>query len=83
MTARRFLSHVAQVLGRRATAAVAAILGFVLLVVSCALIVVTVMSMGGGLVIGYVAAVAAFLFTFGSWIITRTIQWTRATSRVI
>jgi len=39
------------------------------------------MSMGGGLVIGYVAAVAAFLFTFGSWIITRTIQWTRAKSR--
>lgn len=82
MTARRFLSRVAQVLGRRPTAALAAILGFALLLVACALIVVCVMSMGGGLVIGYVAAVAAFLFTLGSWIITRTIQWTRATSRV-
>jgi hypothetical protein len=76
-SAPRLLGPVAALLGRPATAVVAIFLGSLLVLVAFVSVVVTVMSMGGGLVIGYVAAAAALLFILGSWIITRTIQWLR------
>jgi membrane associated rhomboid family serine protease len=77
----RLLSAVARVFGRRATASLAILLGSLLILVTCGMVVVTVMSMGGGFFIGYVAAGAAFFSTIGSWIITRTIQWLRTTNQ--